>query len=497
MADQKFKQEPSSFVFPVALQLPEPEPEPGTALRTKSEPWGWIELFVLSQVFWGVLLFIPGSQAYRFYIRAFPYLTSLAAVVACARSNSTSTKVPGAGWILAVLVLLVANLVHEETWFTAGCAQVVFQLAICAPVFWAARMWLPPSRLERVILLIFAANLLGSIVGLLQVYYPATFMPPEFSRLAAIMDKDFLSSLTYVGAGDRAIIRPPGLSDMPGGAAISGSFLAVIAFGLAVRENQSRLRHVIFYASVVIGMTIVYLTQIRSILLMILAGMLAVAWIRLRQGRIGQSTYIALSAAGLLVGSFVWAVTVGGDSVSQRYTGIYDTGVVQSYQDNRGIFLTYTIFQQPWEYPLGAGIGRWGMMSAYFPEPGNWQHPSLYAEIQPTGWIYDGGVLMCVFYPAALFVAMRYVYKVAIARGDPLSDSATVLFIVQLLVFGLCFTGPVFNTQIGIMFWLSTAMLYGCQKTLEVQHWAAVEAESEAAGSEDGGMVGEMGTLHT
>jgi hypothetical protein len=491
-------QQPSSFVFPVQLQPAAADPAEPPPVR--AEPWGWIELFILSQVFWGVLLFIPGSQSYRFGIRAFPYLCSLVALVACARSNATNTKVPGAGWILAALVLLIANLVHEETWFTAGVAQVIFQLAISAPVFWAARMWLPPSRLERVILLIFAANFVGAMLGLLQVYYPATFMPPEFSRTALAFDKNFMASLTYVGAGDRTIIRPPGLSDMPGGAAISGAFLAVIGFALAVRQNLSRLRHFVFYGAVVIGITIVYLTQVRSILLMIFAGMLAVAWIRLRQGRVVQSTYIAASATALLLGSFVWAVTLGGDSVQQRYSGIYENGVVQTYSDNRGLNISNTVYQLPFEYPLGAGVGRWGMMSAYFPEPANWLHPSLYAEIQPEGWIYDGGVLMCVFYPAALFVAMRYTYKVAIDHDSQLSDAAMLLFVVQLLVFGLCFTGPVFNTQIGIMFWLATAMLYGCHRTIEIQSWqAAVEADEVAAEAvlEVEEMAGEMRSLQT
>ena len=42
--------------------------------------WGWIEWFTISQVFWGVLLFLPGSQGYRVYIRAFPYVMSLIAL---------------------------------------------------------------------------------------------------------------------------------------------------------------------------------------------------------------------------------------------------------------------------------------------------------------------------------------------------------------------------------------------------------------------------------
>jgi hypothetical protein len=492
MADRS--PQPSSFVFPVALQPALVEPDAGAVPRGAS--WGWLELFVLSQVFWGVLLFIPGSQSFRFYIRAFPYLTSLLAIVACARSSSTNTKVPGSGWILAALVLLVANLVHEETWFKAGVAQVVFQLAIAAPVFWAARMWLPSSRMERLILLIFAGHCLSAVLGLLQVYYPAIFMPPQFSTMAFQMDKDFVASLSYVGAGDRSIIRPPGLSDLPGGAAISGTFVALIGFALAVRQDQARVQRLLFYGSVVIGMTVVYLTQVRSMLLMILGGMLLVAFVRLRQGRIVQSTYIATAAAVLLLGSFVWAVTVGGDVIQDRYQGMYKSGVVQSYQDNRGVFLSYTIFEQPFVYPFGAGLGRWGMMSAYFPEPGNWQHPSLYAEIQPTGWIYDGGILMCIFYPVALIVAMRYAYKIAINRDNPMNEVAVILLVVQLLVAGLCFTGPVFNTQVGIMFWLATAMLYGCQRTLLVEEWQA-NADAEAAGTteEDGRLSGEVQEL--
>jgi hypothetical protein len=186
----------------------------------------------------------------------------------------------------------------------------------------------------------------------------------------------------------------------------------------------------------------------------------------------------------LLVGSFVWAVTVGGDVIQERYQGIYNSGVVQSYSDNRGQFLTYTIYEQPFEFPLGAGLGRWGMMSAYFPEPGNWQHPSLYAEIQPTGWIFDGGILMCIFYPGALIVAMRYAYKIAIDRDSTLGDTAVVLFVIQLLVVGLCFTGPVFNTQVGIMFWLATAMLYGCHRTLQIQEWHEQHEQAEAEAAE-------------
>ena len=151
-----------------------------------------------------------------------------------------------------------------------------------------------------------------------------------------------------------------------------------------------------------IGLTVVYLTQVRSMLVMICMCMLAAGAVRLRQGRVAHSAWILGSAAALVIASFTWAVAVGGESVLERFQSILDVGVVQSYQENRGIFLSYTLRELLYEYPFGAGIGRWGMMSAYFGEPTNWQFPALWAEIQLTGWLYDGGVLLWIFYAGAI-----------------------------------------------------------------------------------------------
>jgi hypothetical protein len=121
------------------------------------------------------------------------------------------------------------------------------------------------------------------------------------------------------------------------------------------------------------------------------------------------------------------------------------------------------------------------MMSAYFSEPENWRHPALYAEIQLTGWLYDGGVLLWVFYPMGLFLAMRYSYRLAADRHFALNESAMTVFAIQLLLVGLCFTGPVFNSQLGMMFWLTTAMLYGAHRTCTIDGWAYVPGEGEHA----------------
>jgi hypothetical protein len=470
--------QPSPIVFPVSLHPHEAEFE---QVAARSEPWGWLELFVLSQVFWGVLLFIPGSQAFRVYIRAFPYVASLAALLSCARASGTDAVVPGARWMIAVMALLVANLVHEETWLTAGVAQVVFQLAIAAPVFWTSRSWITSERLERLILLVFAAHFVSAVLGLLQVYYPATFLPPEFSSLAFKLNPDFLDALSYKGSADRLIVRPPGLTDLPGGAAISGTIAALLGFAFALRRGQSQVWKALFFGSAAIGITVVYLTQVRSMLLMLFGCMVAMALVRLRQGRVVQSGWIIASAVVLTAGSFVWAGTVGGEALEERYRGIVDSGVLRTYQENRGFFLTYTLEELVFEYPLGGGLGRWGMMSAYFAEPENWRHPSVHAELQLTGWLYDGGVLMWVFYPIGLFLALRYSYRLATDPHGALSESAITVFAIQVLLVGLCFTGPVFNSQLGMMFWLTTAMLYGADRTGAIDEWYRQQNGEEGA----------------
>src|SRR5689334_6508763 len=101
MRDQSLQ--PSQIIFPSALQPAEPDEsaQEGTALPDGA--WGWLEIFVLVQVLWGVLLFVPGSQAYRAYIRGFPYVSSLIALAACIRSRGADSAAPGARWIIAVL----------------------------------------------------------------------------------------------------------------------------------------------------------------------------------------------------------------------------------------------------------------------------------------------------------------------------------------------------------------------------------------------------------
>ena len=60
---------------------------------------------------------------------------------------------------------------------------------------------------------------------------------------------------------------------------------------------------------------------------------------------------------------------------------------------------------------------------------------------------------------------------------------------VQILIIGLCFTGPVFNTQTGILFWLLSASAFAAERTAFFSEQDAYDAEqshSDDAHAEDG-----------
>ncbi len=432
-----------------------------TAESAERDPWGWVEIFLAVQLLWGAALFIPGAQADRTPVRAMPYLVSAAALAYYFRAPTGEPLHASAKWMMASFGLLSLNLLHGTTHSMAGLAQVVFQISIAAPIFWMARAVRTERRVMRMMWLLFAASFLSSALGILQVYYPNTFLPPEFSALGREMNPEIISSLTYRGADGREIIRPPGLSDMPGGAAASAMITFTLGVALAFRRGLPTGWRIGCAAAATIGMTALLLTQVRSLSLVAAASLVVFAALRFRQGRAADALASVSVGAALVIGAFVWAFTVGGDALIDRFSGLVNDGVIHTFREQRGLFLTYTVSELLYQFPLGAGLGRWGMMQVYFGDPTMWQAPPIHVEIQPTGWLLDGGVPLWVAMGAALVMALRTTYLVAVHAAETLQDAATAIVCLQLAVLCLCLTGPVFNTQLGIQFWAVTGAVLG------------------------------------
>jgi len=423
--------------------------------------WGWPELFIALQLLWGLALFIPGAQAYRTIIRATPYVLSGAALVYYFRGGREQSLPASTTWLIVSFGLLLLNLLHETAHWVAGSAQIVFQICISAPVFWMAKAVRTNAHLHRVLWVFFIASAIGAIVGVLQVYFPKEFLPPEFSALAQSLNPQVVQSLTYVGANGREIIRPPGLSDLPGGAAVSGMMAMILGLSLGLGRDVKWYTRVACFAAAVVGMTALYFTHIRSLTLVAAGAVALFALLRLRQGRTIEGTLTLAAGAALVVGAYLWALAVGGDAVSDRFS-FADQGVFRMFQEQRGLVIRDTLSELLYQFPFGAGLGRWGMMQIYFGDSTMWQAPAIHVEVQLTGWLLDGGIPLILLYCGALFVALRYSYVHAVAPiARTWQDTAVIVLCMQLIVISLCMTGPVFNTQMGIMFWAVTGGLFG------------------------------------
>lgn len=433
-------------------------------LTDRRDSWGWIEVFILIQNLSTVLLFLPESQRYRFVIRALPYGSSLAlALLHYNRSKARVLLPPGGGFLAMALLLLGLNLLHPKTIFPAGIAQFIFQLSIAAPILWVSAQVRNKERLERILWILFITNGASAALGLAQVFYPQVFMP-EISSLALSMNPEVVRSLTYIGAAGQHILRPPGLTDVPGGAAIGGLMAALLGVVLGSQSGLSGFRRVFCFGIAGVGVSVIYFTQVRSLLVLLIVAITVMCLVLGRQGRVVQSAWIGGVCASLLAITFAWAVAVGGQSISSRFATLTEGGLSQSFQQNRGMFLKHTFEDLLTEYPFGAGVGRWGMMSVYFPGDSS-QSPPIWVEIQITGWLLDGGVLMWLFYGGAIVVSLLCLYRIAIAGTDTrVSYLACIVLCLNCFVVGLSFAGPVFNTQLGIQFWFLTAAVFGVSR---------------------------------
>jgi hypothetical protein len=431
------------------------------AARRPTPPWGAVEWFVLVQYLSAALLFLPGAQSARLGVRALPYVASLALLV-----YSLSVRGPGVGrlpgqfWLVLAGVVMGLNLLHPGTNTVAGLAQIVFQVSIAAPLFWVERFAMPPARVGRLLGLIFLANAAGAVVGLMQVFDPDRFMPPEFSRQALSTNPLWVESLTYLGPDGRKIIRPCGLSDLPGGAASAGATTALLGALLAVRPGGGLVSRFACVALAGLGALCVYLTQVRSLLLMTAVTYALMCVLLVRQRRFAQGTALAGLGAGVLVAAFLGAVTVGGGAVFERFAGLFETGLVEHYRRNRGGFVEHTFTTLLSDYPLGAGLGRWGMMESYFSPYDAPAHEPIHAEIQVTGWLLDGGVPLVLLYAAALAAAVGGLYRLTgPAAGGRLAYAAAVVLGANCFILGQSWAGPAFNTTLGIQFWLLSAVV--------------------------------------
>src|SRR6185295_15283565 len=195
---------------------------------------------------------------------------------------------------------------------------------------------------------------------------------------------------------------PPGLFDTPGSVAGPAAYAALLGLVFAVSRIPAwrRLMSLAFAGA---GLAAIYLSQVRICWAVTFGMMLAYALTLSRQERFAKATQFAILAGGIFIGGFVLAVSLGGGEIRDRFFTLFAADPLTVYKGARGDLFQMTFDQLLIDHPFGAGLGRWGMPAAYFGTFTEYNAP-IWAEIQLTGWMIDGGVLMFALYGGALIV---------------------------------------------------------------------------------------------
>lgn len=402
-------------------------------------------------------LLIVGSTQLRLPMRMAAYLIPVAMMLLIRPGRRKHPAFWFAGAAMAVLVFGLLN--PNTAGVVPAIAAIALYAAVLSPLWWASGLGTDAKGFRSVLLVIWAFQSISALVGVLQVLYPGRF---DFALSAVLqeMGPAYLSGLQLTVASGEVIFRPMGLTDTPGGAASAGLISFIIALGLLLTSRNPWL---IFAAgaSMLCGLFCIYLSQVRSILVMLAisaVAMVVILFIRDRTGR--QALRVAVVGSVVVALATIWAFSVGGEAVVNRITTLFEDDPRTVYMRNRGGFLVYTIYFAIPEYPFGAGLGRWGMVNNYFGKYGDGA-PPLWAEIQWTAWVYDGGIPLMVAYFAAILTCLIWTFRTACdGTLGTLATWCAVVFAYNLAALAVTFNYPLFIGQGGMEFWMLNAALF-------------------------------------
>lgn len=395
--------------------------------------------------------------AARFLFRSLPFASSIF-VLAATSMRKPVTAHPSRPFAVAVLCLVAVEALHPETQSPlAAIGTLGMYAAVIAPVFWVPRLDIDIAWFKRTFVIVWAFQSLSALVGALQTFFPGSLQP----SMSTVYGDKGLNQLTIVLANGDIILRPQGLTDTPGGAAIAGTYAVMLGLGLWLEYRSIWLRSLIAL-SVAVGTYAIYLCQVRSLLVMVAIAILGTTATQAYAGRTRRLLGTAVMLVITMLAAFGAAVVVGGDATLDRVQTLFAQSPTDIYYSNRGIFLEQTLTDILPQYPLGAGLGRWGMLANYF---GTSPTHFLYAEIQWTGWVYDGGLFLPLAYTFAFLSTIYMVWKIGTRRPD-LSNWSSTLIGYGLGTVALTFNFAVFTSSQGTDFWLlTTALLTASYKT--------------------------------
>lgn len=419
---------------------------------------GYLEWYVILQALMMAMLFVPGISPVRPLLRVASYGIGLVfwVLIAWQGRPAGPNSLPAKPWLLFCIGWLVLQIGHPNSYsIPAAVCQVILYVAIMSPAFWISSVLQTPRQLTRLLAILFVINALSSVLGLAQVFKPERFLPPEIPAMSNIFGGEDLKLETVDG---RRILRPCGLSDSPGGAAPSGVTAAMLGLCFALRPIGA-IRRVACAGMAFCGVAVIYYTQIRSSLVMLVLSFVVIIILFLCRGNVRNAMTLMIGAAGMVVGALLWVVRTMGNSTLDRFKTLVGSDTGNMVMQSRGKFVQETLGRFAWEFPLGYGLGWWGMIHGMFRNPS--RISPVWVEVMISAWIYDGGVPLMIGYSGAIVVALFDSLRIALKSRDPDIQFWAAAVVAQNLSLAMnCFSFVTFLSPAGISFWMFAAALH-------------------------------------
>jgi hypothetical protein len=424
-------------------------------------PTGFAEWFVVLQTALPAALYLPGSQAYRLPLRMGAYVIALVGFALWwFRSVAQRPgRHPAERWLVFVLSYLVLMIFHPLTsGLLAGVAQTLLYASIFCSVFWVQAFVTRPRQLVRILAILLVCNGINSVVGVLQVYDPLRFMP---TQLSLSLSRAALAASTFIGPNGRPMMRPPGLFDTPGAVCGPGTVAALLGLVFAVESFAWWKRAAALLLSLA-GISAIYLSHVRASLVVTLGMMVVYAAVLVLQNQKARLTVFFSLGVGIIFVGLTATTIIGGEGIRERFSTLLGNDPQKLYFESRGNQLQTGFTELASQYPFGAGLARWGMMHGYFADRSNLDSTEIWAEVQPSVWLLDGGLVLLCAYSLALLVTVWKEWKttMGLASRDDRLWAATVAA-VNIGTLALVFSFVPFVTQVGLQYWFLEGALYG------------------------------------
>jgi hypothetical protein len=455
---------------------PGPRPRPAAARpvapKKKRVRWGVLEWFLVAQTFIPALLFVPGVSAGRVMIRVAVFLLAIIAWAAIAWSGrpraGEDSFAPGfcmklvSGWLLL-------SLFHWDTNSpVSGLAQVLLYVAVLSPAFWVPRLLSSPGQISRLMTILLVCNGISALVGLGQVFRPATFNPPVIPGVTDAAEESIQAlSLTYTDQYGRKIVRPCGISDSPGAAAAAGAAAALVGLAWVLRPI-GLLKRLACAGLSFCGVAVIYYSQVRMTFMMLVICLSVLVVLFMAQKNFGYATLLGGLGAAMIVGALSWVMATSGRVVVERFLGLGSQDFRKTYTESgRAGFVGQALQVGMWEYPLGQGLGRWGSTNQAF---GDRSRPSLWVEVMIPGWVADGGIPLLVLYNLGIALALLNTLRIALrSRDREVGFWAAVIFASELSILATCFSYVTFVAAIGMQFWFLAAVAHAADYRVRIE----------------------------